>query len=117
MSSFQIQVTKQHIEQYAELSQDKNPLHLDEIYAREAGCFGPIAHGMLTMAKVVNLVTNEYLQPLEWIKSYTFTFLAPVYVGDVVEIEVIQQEEGYRVRGQSGGQLVLKGVLFVNRFV
>src|SRR5438309_10442878 len=51
-------VTVEQIRQYAEASGDRNPIHLDETFARSAGLPGVIAHGMLTMAFANQMVTE-----------------------------------------------------------
>ena len=49
-------VTREQIDEYAEASGDRNPIHLDEDFARSVGLPGVIAHGMLAMAHLANLV-------------------------------------------------------------
>jgi acyl dehydratase len=51
-------VTVEQIRQYAEASGDRNPIHLDETFARSASLPGVIAHGMLTMAFANQMVTD-----------------------------------------------------------
>ncbi len=41
-------VTDADIEMFAQVSTDRNPVHLDEAYARDTIFEGRIAHGMLT---------------------------------------------------------------------
>jgi acyl dehydratase len=42
-------VTREDVRAYAEASDDRNPLHLDDAFARSVGFDGVIAHGMFTM--------------------------------------------------------------------
>jgi acyl dehydratase len=51
-------VTVEQIRQYAEASGDRNPIHLDDTFARSAGLPGVIAHGMLTMAFANQMITD-----------------------------------------------------------
>src|SRR2546423_13586700 len=51
-------VSVEQIRRYAQASGDHNPIHLDQAFARSAGLPGVIAHGMLTMAFVNQLVTD-----------------------------------------------------------
>jgi len=44
---------------YAAASGDLNPLHLDDAVARTAGFDQPLVHGMLTMAYVARLFTQN----------------------------------------------------------
>ncbi len=52
------QVTVEQIRAYAEASGDRNPIHLDEGFARSVGLPGVIAHGMLTMAFACQMLTD-----------------------------------------------------------
>lgn len=113
MKVSQFIVTAYDVEGYADVSQDQNPLHLNEKYAKEAGYKGRIAHGMLTMAKIIHIVEKDYLQPTQFIKNDSFTFLAPVYVGDTVVVQIHSKEQQYRIIGTCGENLVVKGEIYV----
>ena len=52
-------VSVEQIRRYAQASGDHNPIHLDQAFARSAGLPGVIAHGMLTMAFVDQMVTEK----------------------------------------------------------
>ena len=45
---------------YAAASGDHNPLHLDELVAKEVGFEKPVVHGMLSMAFLGRLLTDEF---------------------------------------------------------
>jgi len=51
-------VTVNQIRAYAEASGDRNPIHLDDAFARSVGLPGVIAHGMLTMAFANQMLTD-----------------------------------------------------------
>jgi len=81
-------ITDRDIEQFAEISTDFNPVHLDEEYARDTIFEGRIAHGMLT-AGLVSAVIGEQLPGHGTIyMSQNLKFLAPVRPGDLVHAEV-----------------------------
>ena len=81
-------ITDRDIEQFAEISTDHNPVHLDEEYARDTIFEGRIAHGMLT-AGLVSAVIGEQLPGHGTIyMSQNLKFLAPVRPGDLVHAEV-----------------------------
>ena len=81
-------ITDRDIEQFAEISTDRNPVHLDEEYARDTIFEGRIAHGMLT-AGLVSAVIGEQLPGHGTIyMSQNLKFLAPVRPGDLVHAEV-----------------------------
>jgi 3-hydroxybutyryl-CoA dehydratase len=46
--SYERKVIEADVVNYAEISGDKNPVHLNESYARKSAFGGRIAHGMLT---------------------------------------------------------------------
>ena len=50
--TLQKQVTDADIEMFATISTDRNPVHLDEEYARDTIFEGRIAHGMLTLSLI-----------------------------------------------------------------
>ncbi len=76
-------VTVEQIRQYAEASGDRNPIHLDETFARSAGLPGVIAHGMLTMAFANQMVT-DWLGDRSLLKSLQGRFAGMVLPGDDV---------------------------------
>ncbi len=53
-------ITDRDIELFAEVSTDRNPVHLDEAYAQDTIFQGRIAHGMLT-AGLISAVIGEQL--------------------------------------------------------
>ena len=81
-------ITDRDIEQFAEISTDHNPVHLDDEYARDTIFEGRIAHGMLT-AGLVSAVIGEQLPGHGTIyMSQNLKFLAPVRPGNLVHAEV-----------------------------
>ena len=81
-------ITDRDIEQFAEISTDHNPVHLDDEYARDTIFEGRIAHGMLT-AGLVSAVIGEQLPGHGTIyMSQNLKFLAPVRPGELVHAEV-----------------------------
>ncbi|MBF6589249.1 MAG: MaoC family dehydratase N-terminal domain-containing protein [Ktedonobacterales bacterium] len=51
-------VTQEQINAYADVSADHNPIHVNPVVARAVGLDGTIAHGMLSMAFLGQLVTD-----------------------------------------------------------
>ncbi|PJE32685.1 (R)-specific enoyl-CoA hydratase [Pseudooceanicola marinus] len=92
------EVTDEDIEMFAQVSTDRNPVHLDDAYAQDTIFEGRIAHGMLT-AGLVSAVIGEQLPGHGTVyMGQTLKFLAPVRPGDVVtaEVEVIDIDHGKR---------------------
>jgi 3-hydroxybutyryl-CoA dehydratase len=81
-------ITDRDIELFAEISTDRNPVHLDEDYAQDTIFGGRIAHGMLT-AGLVSAVIGEQLPGHGTVYlGQSLKFLAPVRPGDMVLAEV-----------------------------
>jgi len=81
-------ITDRDIEMFAEVSTDRNPVHLDEDYAQDTIFGGRIAHGMLT-AGLVSAVIGEQLPGHGTVYlGQSLKFLAPVRPGDTVRAEV-----------------------------
>lgn len=81
-------VTDRDIALFAEVSTDRNPVHLDEAYARDTIFEGRIAHGMLT-AGLVSAVIGEQLPGHGTVYlGQSLRFLGPVRPGDSVLAEV-----------------------------
>jgi len=91
-------VTDRDIELFAEVSTDRNPVHLDDDYAQDTIFEGRIAHGMLT-AGLISAVIGEQLPGHGTVyMGQSLKFLAPVRPGDMVhaEVEVIDIEHAKR---------------------
>jgi|JI8StandDraft_2_1071088.scaffolds.fasta_scaffold04080_4 3-hydroxybutyryl-CoA dehydratase len=114
------QITDRDIELFAEVSTDRNPVHLDDSYARDTIFEGRIAHGMLT-AGLISAVIGEQLPGHGTIYlGQSLKFLAPVRPGDVVLAEVTVREIDYAKRRVTldcrcsvGNTTVLKGEALV----
>ncbi|MFV0303701.1 MAG: MaoC family dehydratase [Paracoccus sp. (in: a-proteobacteria)] len=88
----QKEVTDHDIELFAEVSTDRNPVHLDDAYARDTIFEGRIAHGMLT-AGLISAVIGEQLPGHGTVYlGQTLKFMAPVRPGDMVRAEVSVQD-------------------------
>ena len=53
-------VTQQNINLYAEASQDFNPIHIDEDFAKKTALGGTIAHGMLILAYASQMMSDTF---------------------------------------------------------
>ena len=91
-------VTDRDIELFAEVSTDRNPVHLDDDYANDTIFECRIAHGMLT-AGLISAVIGEQLPGHGTVyMGQSLKFLAPVRPGDMVhaEVEVIDIDHSKR---------------------
>ena len=114
--SLRKQVTDRDIELFAEVSTDRNPVHLDDDYAHDTIFGGRIAHGMLT-AGLISAVIGEQLPGHGTVYlGQSLKFLAPVRPDDIVlaEVEVLEIDHAKRrvkmeTRCMVDGKKVLDG--------
>jgi 3-hydroxybutyryl-CoA dehydratase len=113
-------VTEADIVGFADISGDRNPVHLDAAYAASTMFKERIAHGMLSAAYISAVFGMKLPGPGAIYISQTLAFKAPVKIGDTVEVEVTVAElnpERRRARLQCtctvGGEVVLDGEALV----
>ncbi len=87
-------VTQAQIDAYAEASGDHNPIHINPEAARAVGLPGTIAHGMLSMGFLGQLVTKWITtQPSGgWIERLRVRFQAMVFPGDTLTCRGARRE-------------------------
>jgi 3-hydroxybutyryl-CoA dehydratase len=78
------EVTDQLIRDFAELSGDHNPIHLDEEFAKATRFGQRIAHGMLSGAFISAVLGNEFKNRKILYLSQTMRFTAPTFIGDTI---------------------------------
>jgi acyl dehydratase len=76
-------VTAADVAAYAEASGDRNPLHLDDAFARRVGFPGVIAHGMFTMGHMAAAVTTWAGRDAV-VDRINAQFRAPVFTGEEI---------------------------------
>jgi len=95
-ASFNRTITEQDVQTFAEISGDKNPLHLDAEYAKRTRFGARIAHGAFTFALISAALGNAL--PGAVYLSQTIRFRRPVYFGDTItavgEITAINLDKG-----------------------
>jgi acyl dehydratase len=78
------EITDELIRQFAELSGDYNPIHLDEEFAKTTRFGRRIAHGMLSGAFISAVLGYEFKERKIVYLSQTMKFTAPAYLGDMI---------------------------------
>jgi 3-hydroxybutyryl-CoA dehydratase len=81
-----IVVTQEDIKRYAEVSRDFNPIHIDEEFARKTPLGGTIAHGMLVLAYISQMMTASFGQSWLTGSKLSVRFKAPARPGDALTI-------------------------------
>jgi 3-hydroxybutyryl-CoA dehydratase len=113
-------VSEQDVIDFARVSGDYNPLHMDEDYAKTTQFKGRIAHGALSASYISAILGNDLPGPGAVFMELNLKFVRPVRIGDTVTstAEVIEMvERGYRVRlavkGEVDGKVAMKGEALV----
>jgi 3-hydroxybutyryl-CoA dehydratase len=83
-----IQITDELVINFAKLSGDNNPIHLDEDYAKNSIFGKRIAHGMLLGSFFSTLIAEEYPGPGSIYLNQTLNFKKPCFIGDVIKVIV-----------------------------
>ncbi len=93
-------LTRTQIVQYAGASGDYNPLHTDEVFAKEVAGYPTVfAHGMLTMGMTGRVLTD-------WVGdgrllTYGVRFVKQVWPGDTLtaraEVTAVREEAGRHI--------------------
>jgi len=81
---FERQITQARVDAYAEASGDHNPIHLDESYAATTQFGTRIAHGMLSLALVTEMLATEFPETWHDGGKLKVRFSAPVFPGETV---------------------------------
>ena len=78
-------ITQNQLDEYCAASGDHNPLHWDAEFAAGTRFGGVIAHGMLTLAFISEMMVASFGQPWLETGSLKVRFKGAAYVGDQVE--------------------------------
>ena len=105
---------------FAEVTGDRNPIHLSEHFAAKTPFGTRIAHGLYTASLISAVLSTRLPGPGAIYISQTLNFRAPVKIGDTVDVYVTVAElipEKFRARltciCSVGGEVVLDGVAWV----
>ena len=93
-------ITAADIDAFAEVSGDRNPLHMDDDYARTTIFGQRIAHGALTASYISGILGNNLPGPGAIFTGLSMRFKRPVFIGSEVTVraEVTdKQDRGNRV--------------------
>ena len=86
---FKIVVTKSLVDDFAELSGDFNPIHVDQDYAKSRKFRNRIVHGML-LASFLSRMVGMYLPgKCALYVSQSLEFHNPCFIGDTLTIESV----------------------------
>ncbi|MDR2443312.1 MAG: MaoC family dehydratase [Deltaproteobacteria bacterium] len=114
-------ITADLIAKFAELTEDANPVHLDETYAKGTFFGRRVAHGMIAASLQSALLGSELPGPGTIYLSQNLEFKAPVFPEDVVTVKlcVLEKDESSKkikirtTTTKQDGQIVIDGTAVV----
>jgi 3-hydroxybutyryl-CoA dehydratase len=85
-------ITEELVNDFARVTGDTNPVHLDQAYAEKTQFKGKIAHGALSVGLLSTVLGNILPGHGTIYLSHEIKFLAPVRIGDTltVRVEVVE---------------------------
>jgi acyl dehydratase len=112
VSELSVTFTEEQIAAYAEASGDRNPIHLDDEFARSVGLPGVIAHGMLQMGLLARAAGE-----LGSLRRLSCRFLGMVRPGDTVTFRAEERAGGVELAAlnQDGEPVLSKTVAELRR--
>lgn len=115
-ANVEVKVTDKMVRQFAEMSGDFNPIHLDDDYAKTTRFGRRIAHGMIVGALISRALNEKIGQGGVYLGQH-LKFVNPVFIDDVVNIELtitgLRKEKGIATVDTTAkkqtGETVVKG--------
>ncbi|MGZ3768361.1 MAG: MaoC family dehydratase [Bdellovibrio sp.] len=115
-ASITVQVTDKMIHQFAELSGDYNPIHLDDEYASKSRFKRRIAHGMIVGALISRALIDGIGRGGIYL-GQTLKFVNPVFIDDIITVTIkitgLRKEKGIATvdttATKANGEVVVKG--------
>jgi acyl dehydratase len=95
-------VTETDVVNFAGMTGDYNPLHVDHEFARNTPFGRPIAHGLLGLSLVAGLGSfSPWMQTTAFVRIVDWQFTKPLYIGDTVRVrtEVMSKQPRGRRHG------------------
>ena len=110
-------ITQQRIERYAHAAGDFNPIHLDQEFAATTQFGGTIAHGMMVIAFISEMMTRAYGDSWSSTGKLKLRLRAPSHPGDILTahglVKSVEEEDGQTVvrcgvgvKNQDGGVVI-----------
>ena len=86
LPEFKRAIIQRNINLYAQASQDFNPIHIDEEFAKKTPLGGTIAHGMLILAYISQMMTLAFER--DWLAGGKLhvRFKTPARPGDTITV-------------------------------
>lgn len=118
--SFKKVISSSVVEKFAEITEDNNPVHLDEEFAKKTFFKARIAHGFLVGSLISTVITQKLPGNGTIYISQSLIFKGPVFIGDEItaKVRVIDFPNSNRVLLKTTcenqqGKIVLEGEALV----
>lgn len=96
-------VTEADIVNFAGLSGDFNPIHMDHEFAKKTPFRRPIAHGLLGVALGSGLgLHSPPMRTLAFLEIREWHFREPIFIGDTIRVRTRVVAKEPRARGRRG---------------
>lgn len=93
--SEKIKITNDMVVKFSELSGDKNPIHLNEEYAKNTKFGRRIVHGLLLSSFFSRLISDKYPGEGSIYITQNLNFKKPCFIDDMVEVIIeLDKNEG-----------------------
>ena len=105
-------VTEADIVNFAGISGDFNPIHVDHEYAKTTPFRRPIAHGLLVFAIGSGLGVNcPAMRTIAFVQVREWNFKEPLFIGDTIKMRSKVLEKNLKGRGRRGEIVWYRGVV------
>ena len=105
-------VTEADIVNFAGVSGDFNPIHMDHEFAETTPYRRPIAHGLLVLSMGSGLgVSCPPMRTMAFLQIRELNFKEPAFIGDTIRIKTRILEKNVRGRGRRGEIVWYRGVV------
>ena len=97
------QVTETDVAQFADLTGDYNPLHVNEDFAKQTPFRRPIAHGLLGLSLVAGIGSDSpQVETVAFLGIQEWSFRKPIFFDDTLHVvtTVLQLASNGRRRGR-----------------
>lgn len=104
-------ITETDIVNFAGLSGDFNPIHVDHEFAKKTPFRRPIAHGLMIFCVASGLgVSVPPMRTMAFVKVCEWNFMEPIYPGDTIRLRSRVVEKTLKGRGRRGEILWLRTI-------
>ena len=85
--SIEVDVSIEHVDKFLDVSGDHSPIHVDEVFAKERGLGGRIAHGLLIGSFVSQLIGTRLPGCYGIMQSFEIGFRKPLVPPETIRIK------------------------------